>query len=57
MPQERIQAWIERIPRHIEEVITCEGNNLYQEGRRKGQKRREFIINRNISSKNASVFV
>ena len=28
MPQELIQAWIDRIPAHIEEIIVCEGNNL-----------------------------
>ena len=32
MPQELIQAWIDRIPAHIEEIIACEGNNLYKEG-------------------------
>jgi hypothetical protein len=36
MPQELIQAWIERIPVHIEEIINCEGDNLYNEGRKKG---------------------
>jgi hypothetical protein len=33
MPQEKIQAWIERIPRHIREVIRLEGGNEYKEGR------------------------
>lgn len=33
LPQERIQRWIERLPRHIEEVIRLEGGNEYQEGR------------------------
>ena len=37
MPQEKIQAWIERIPEHIEAIIKCDGDNLYQEGRKKGQ--------------------
>ena len=37
MPQEKIQAWIERIPVHIEEVIRLEGGNEYKEGRKKGQ--------------------
>jgi hypothetical protein len=37
MPQEKIQAWIERIPRHIKEIIRCEGGNEYREGRVKGQ--------------------
>jgi hypothetical protein len=32
MPQSIIQAWIERIPRHIEEVIRLEGGNEYREG-------------------------
>jgi hypothetical protein len=33
LPQKQIQAWIERIPRHIKEVIRLEGGNHYQEGR------------------------
>jgi hypothetical protein len=32
LEQWRIQAWIERIPRHIQEVIRCEGGNEYREG-------------------------
>jgi hypothetical protein len=32
LEQWRIQAWIERIPRHIKEVIRCEGGNEYREG-------------------------
>ena len=42
MPQEKIQAWIERIPRHIKEVIRCEGNNLYQEGRLRGKEKKRI---------------
>ncbi len=33
MPQELIQAWIERIPRHVQEIIKLEGGNEYKEGR------------------------
>ena len=33
LPQENIQAWIERIPRHIAKVIELEGGNEYCEGR------------------------
>lgn len=33
LPQEKIQAWIERIPRHIQKVIELEGGNEYYEGR------------------------
>jgi hypothetical protein len=33
LPQEKIQAWIERIPRHIKEIIRLEGGNEYKEGR------------------------
>lgn len=33
LPQAVIQAWIERIPRHIEEVIALNGGNEYKEGR------------------------
>ena len=34
LAQTRIQAWIERIPHHIQEVIRLEGGNEYKEGRR-----------------------
>jgi transposase len=37
MPQEKIQAWIERTTIHIQEVIRLEGGNEYQEGRLKGK--------------------
>ena len=33
LPQSKIQAWIERIPEHIERIIECEGGNEYKEGR------------------------
>ena len=33
MPQAKIQAWIERIPRHIQEIIAIDGDNTYKEGR------------------------
>ena len=33
LSQARIQAWIERMPRHIEEVIRLRGGNEYREGR------------------------
>jgi len=42
MPQEMIQAWIERIPVHIQEIIACNGNNLYKEGRNKGQEKKRI---------------
>lgn len=34
LPQEKIQAWIERIPVHVKEIIRLEGGNEYKEGRR-----------------------
>jgi len=37
--QERIQHWIERIPRHIQEVIRLEGGNEYQEGAEERSRR------------------
>ena len=40
--QEQIQAWIERIPRHIQEVIRLEGGNEYLEGRRRKGKNVEI---------------
>jgi hypothetical protein len=42
LPQEKIQAWIERIPIHIQEIIDCEGDNLYKEGRKKGQSKQRI---------------
>jgi hypothetical protein len=33
LPQERIQHWIQRLRRHIKEVIKNEGGNEYKEGR------------------------
>ena len=35
LKQEQIQAWIERIPWHIEQIIQLEGGNEYKEGRKK----------------------
>lgn len=39
LPQHRIQAWIERIPFHIQEIIRLEGGNEYAEGRPRGDQR------------------
>ncbi|CAI0645621.1 unnamed protein product [Colletotrichum noveboracense] len=36
---ERFQPWIERIPRHIQEIIRLEGGNEYKEGRNAGRYR------------------
>ena len=36
LTQDRIQKWIERIPRHIQEVIRLNGGNEYREGREGG---------------------
>jgi hypothetical protein len=33
IPQEKIQAWIERSPFHIQEVIRLEGGNEYKESK------------------------
>jgi transposase len=35
LPQEKIQAWIERIPVHIQKIIDLKGGNEYLEGRDK----------------------
>ena len=32
LPQELIRRWIERIPRHISEIIRLKGGNGYKEG-------------------------
>jgi transposase len=36
LKQERIQHWIERIPRHIQQIIELDGGNEYREGREDG---------------------
>jgi hypothetical protein len=33
LDQDRIQRWIERISRHIQEIIELDGNNEYRESR------------------------
>jgi hypothetical protein len=35
MPQEKIQAWIERIMAYIKDVVRLEGGNQYKEERLK----------------------
>jgi trehalose-6-phosphate synthase len=37
MLQTKIQAWIERIIDHIQDVIRLDGGNEYKEGRYKGK--------------------
>jgi hypothetical protein len=37
LTQDRIQAWIERIVSHVQQVIECEGGNEYKEGRKRDQ--------------------
>jgi hypothetical protein len=39
LPQDKIQAWIERIPFHIQKIIELEGGNEYKEGRNIGRVR------------------
>ena len=39
LSQKRIQGWIERMPRHIVEVIRLKGGNEYREGREGGDVR------------------
>jgi transposase len=40
LSQEKIQAWIERIPLHIQRIIELEGGNEYKEGRNIGKQRK-----------------
>jgi hypothetical protein len=40
LPQEKIQAWIECIPIHIQKIIELEGGNEYKEGREHINKHR-----------------
>jgi hypothetical protein len=42
LPQDKIRAWVDRIPVHIEEIIACKGNNLYREGQKKGQEKKRI---------------
>jgi hypothetical protein len=42
LPQLTIQAWIERIQRHVKEVVRLGGGNEYKEGRFKGQEKRRI---------------
>lgn len=42
LPQAKIQAWIERLPRHIEQIIEMEGGNDYREGRFGGRSNRPY---------------
>jgi hypothetical protein len=39
LTQERIQKWIRRIPRHIQQIIEVEGGNDYREGKSGGDIR------------------
>jgi hypothetical protein len=39
LPQEKIQALIERIPVHIQKIIKLQGGNEYREGRDAGRFR------------------
>ena len=39
MPQEKIQAWINRIYDHVQEVLRLKGGNNYKEGRKQGEER------------------
>ncbi len=42
MPQEKIQAQIKRILDYIKEIIACRGDNLYKEGRKKGESKKRI---------------
>ena len=46
LPQEIIQRWIERIPKHIEKIIELEGDNNYREGRDHVQSKDEQNLGR-----------
>jgi hypothetical protein len=40
LPQEQIQAWINRILIYIQKVLDLEGGNEYKEGRLKGKEKK-----------------
>ncbi len=42
IPQERIQGWVDRIREHILRIIECDCDNLYKEGRKKGQSNKRI---------------
>ena len=42
MPQEKIQAQIENIYYHVQEIIDCNGDDLYKEGQKKGQSKQRI---------------
>lgn len=44
LPQTQIQAWIERIPEHIDKIIKLKGGNEYKEGRCKKFDRRDYAV-------------
>jgi siroheme synthase len=39
LPQERIQDWVKRIMRHVQEAVRLKGGNEYKEGNLKGQEK------------------
>jgi hypothetical protein len=43
IPQEKLQAWIERVPIHIKEVIRLEGGNEYNESKPKRKRNPDRI--------------
>jgi transposase len=49
LPQEKIQAWIERIPYHIKQIIELKGGNEYKEGRR--LRKPEPELSENVSNR------
>ena len=46
LSQERIQRWIERIPRAIQQVIRLKGGNEYREGANGGDVRPYYSADR-----------
>ena len=49
LPQEKIQAWIKRIPYHIKQIIELKGGNEYKEGRR--LRKPEPELSENVSNR------
>jgi hypothetical protein len=48
LPQAQIQAWIERIPVHIQEILRLEGGSGYREGR-SGEKKHTIWLKGKLS--------
>lgn len=54
LQQKQIQAWIERIPHHIQQIIDLDGGNEYKEGRTHTQRDHGTARTRNLVAEEAT---